>query len=137
MCPEEQPLPYGGRQKDTLGVWWKVSRGSPCTGCPRKQECTHSQARWVTRHPQEEVVERRRQRFHTPEGKRIYAQRQTLVEPVFGHLKHNGRFRDLLLRGKDPVTGEFFLMCIGYNLKKIAKFLFPTPKTSWRMPQKA
>ena len=137
ICPEGQPLPYWGRQKDKLGVEWTVYRGSQCAGCPRKRECTRSKARRITRHPQEEVVERMRERLHTPEGKRIYAQRQTLVEPVFGHLKHNWRFRDLLLRGKAQVTGEFFLMCIGYNLKKIAKFLSPSPKTSWGMPQKA
>ncbi len=128
ICPEGQPLPYLRRQQDDLGVWCKVYQGSRCSGCSRKSECTRSKARWVTRHPQEEALERMRRRLQTPEGKRIYAQRQTLVEPVFGHLKHNLRYRDVLLRGKVKVTGEFFLMCIGHNLKKIATFFILPPK---------
>ncbi|MEE9502884.1 MAG: transposase, partial [Candidatus Aminicenantaceae bacterium] len=41
------------------------------------------------------------------------------VEPVFGNLKKNLGYRDFLLRGLGKVKGEFNLMCMAHNLKKI------------------
>ena len=37
--------------------------------------------------------------------------------------KENTGFRNFLLRGLQKAKGEFNLMCIGHNLKKIYKFL--------------
>jgi transposase len=59
----------------------------------------------------------------SPEGEEKYKKRMHTVEPVFGNLKHNLGYRDLLLRGLSKAKGEFNLMCIGHNLKKIATFL--------------
>jgi transposase len=133
VCPEGKPLIPWGWQKDAKGARLKIYRGTQCGECSRKTQCTSSVARRIMRHPQEEVAERMRERLESSEGRRIYAQRQTLVEPLFGHWKQNLHYRDLLLRGKAKVTGEFFLMCIGYNLKKIANVLMnrhPLPRYS-------
>jgi len=64
-----------------------------------------------------------RERVNSPEGKHRLRLRQHLVEPIFGHLKHNWKFRDLLLRGKAKATGEFLLMGMAYNLKKMATWV--------------
>ena len=45
------------------------------------------------------------------------------VEPVIGNIKFNLGYRYFLLRGLHNVKGEFNLMCIAHNLKKIASFL--------------
>jgi hypothetical protein len=45
------------------------------------------------------------------------------VEPVFGHLKFNLGYRQFSLRTLKKTRGEFKLMCIGYNLKKMHKML--------------
>ena len=39
-------------------------------------------------------------------------------EPVFGQIKNSG-FRGFGLRGKEKVAGEFSLVCVAHNLKKI------------------
>jgi len=60
-----------------------------------------------------------RQRLLSEEGKAKYKKRMFTIELIFGHLKFNLGYRDFLLRTLMKVRGEFFLMCIGHNLKKI------------------
>ena len=55
----------------------------------------------------------------TPEGKALYAKRKSTVEPVFGIIKHVMGFRQFLLRGLQAVQGEWNLVCIAYNLKRL------------------
>jgi hypothetical protein len=58
----------------------------------------------------------------SPAGQAIYARRRVLVEPVFGHFKHNLGFTCFSLRGLAKVKGEFLLLCIAHNLKKLARW---------------
>jgi len=41
------------------------------------------------------------------------------VESVFGNMKHNKKFTQFLLRGKQGAAIEFVLMCIALNIEKI------------------
>jgi hypothetical protein len=58
-------------------------------------------------------------RLKTTVGKAIYAKRKSTVEPVFGIIKAVMGFRQFLLRGLNKVTGEWDLVCIAYNLKRM------------------
>jgi len=58
-------------------------------------------------------------RLKTVEGKAIYAKRKSTVEPVFGVIKQVMGFRQFLLRGLEAVPGEWTLVCIAYNLKRL------------------
>jgi transposase len=58
-------------------------------------------------------------KLKTPEGKAIYRQRAQTVEPVFGIIKAAMGFRQFLLRGLRKVTGEWNLVCLAYNLKRL------------------
>ncbi len=49
----------------------------------------------------------------------LYAKRKSTVEPVFGIIKHVMGFRQFMLRGLDAVSGEWNLVCIAFNLKRI------------------
>lgn len=64
-------------------------------------------------------VARMEHRLRTPEGKALYAQRKSTVEPVFGIIKHVMGFRQFLLRGLQAVQGEWNLVCIAYHLKRL------------------
>jgi transposase len=64
-------------------------------------------------------VARMEHRLCTPEGKALYAQRKSTVEPVFGIIKHVMGFRQFLLRGLQAVQGEWNLVCIAYNLRRL------------------
>jgi len=58
-------------------------------------------------------------RLKTTEGKAFYAKRKTTVEPVFGIIKEVMGFRRFLLRGLDAVRGEWRLVCLAFNLKRL------------------
>jgi transposase len=58
-------------------------------------------------------------RLKTAAGKALYAKRKSTVETVFGIIKHVLGFRQFLLRGLRAVQGEWALVCIGWNLKRL------------------
>ena len=64
-------------------------------------------------------IEKMKYRLQTKEGKAIYALRKSMVEPVFGVIKHVMGFRQFMLRGFEKSQGEWSLMCIAYNLKRL------------------
>jgi transposase len=57
-------------------------------------------------------------KLKAPAGKKIYRQRASTVEPVFGIIKAALGFRQFLLRGIKKVTGEWNLICLAYNFKR-------------------
>lgn len=59
----------------------------------------------------------------TEEGRHRYLKRLSTVEPVFGQMKRQLGFTYFLLRGLEKVKGEFNLMCIVHNIRKLAKKL--------------
>ena len=52
-------------------------------------------------------------------GKAIYRLRKCTVEPVISILKDTMGFRQFSLRGQDNVTGEWYLVCLSYNLRRL------------------
>jgi transposase len=58
-------------------------------------------------------------RMLTKVGKAFYALRKTTIEPTFGIIKEVIGFRRFSLRGLDLVKGEWTLVSIAYNLKKL------------------
>jgi hypothetical protein len=58
-------------------------------------------------------------RLKTIAGRAIYAKRKSTVEPVFGIIKAVMGFRQFLLRSLKLVAGEWDLVCIAYNLKRM------------------
>ena len=60
-----------------------------------------------------------REKLDSDQGKAIYGRRKHIVEPVFGQIKSVMGFTSFLLRGLDKVKGEFNLVAIAHNLRKI------------------
>ena len=58
-------------------------------------------------------------RSRTAEGKAIYAKRKSTVETVFGIVKEVMEFRRFHLRVLDAVQGEWNLVCMAWNLKRM------------------
>jgi len=65
------------------------------------------------------AVEAMTRRLKTPEGKTLYALRKQVPEPVFGIIKSVLGFRQFLLRGLDQVRGEWSLVTMAWNMKRI------------------
>ncbi|WP_028300998.1 transposase, partial [Oceanospirillum beijerinckii] len=66
-------------------------------------------------------AEKMAHKLRTKAGRAIYALRKQTVEPVFGIIKSVLGFRQFSLRGLKGVTGEWSLVCMAWNLKRIAK----------------
>jgi transposase len=56
----------------------------------------------------------------TKDGRAVYALRKQTVEPVFGIIKSVMGFRQFLLRGLENVQNEWTLVCLAWNLKRMA-----------------
>ena len=57
-------------------------------------------------------------------GKAVYAARKTIVEPIFGQIKHARGFRQFLTRGIDKVRGEWALVCLTRNILKLYRLCY-------------
>lgn len=67
-------------------------------------------------------VDRMTRKLHTKAGAAVYAARKTIVEPVFGQIKHARGFRQFLLRGIAKVQGEWSLVCTAHNILKLYRY---------------
>ena len=64
-------------------------------------------------------VEAMAHRLRTLEGKKLYALRKHTPEPVFGIIKAVLGFRQFLLRGLENVKGEWTLVTLAWNMKRM------------------
>jgi len=58
-------------------------------------------------------------KLQTEIGRAIYRLRKSTVEPVIGIIKEVLGFRQFSLRGLEAVQGEWSLVCLAYNLKRL------------------
>lgn len=70
--------------------------------------------------PEATPVARMAHRLKTRAGRAAYALRKQTVEPVFGIIKSVMGFRQFLTRGLQNVQGEWTLVCLAWNLKRMA-----------------
>ena len=66
-----------------------------------------------------DAVEKMKWRLQTPAGRKLYARRKSTVEPVFGIIKAAMGFRQFMLRGLQAVNGEWTLVCLAWNMKRL------------------
>lgn len=97
--------------------------------CSVHREDAHSERSYdfrpekQSRRPVKKVTDSRllamRKKLRSEEGKAIYSMRNHTVEPAFGIIKEVMGFRGFMLRGKEKVAGEWKLVCLSYNLKRL------------------
>jgi hypothetical protein len=80
--------------------------------------------------PGADVVEAMDHRLATVEGRAIYAQRKSTVEPVFGIIKSVLGFRQFHLRGLEAASGEWTLVTMAWNLKRLFNLMSAAAQTA-------
>ena len=65
------------------------------------------------------ALEKMTHKLATRDGRALYALRKQTVEPVFGMIKSVLGFRQFLTRGLKAVQGEWTLVCLAWNLKRM------------------
>jgi transposase len=92
-----------------------------CAGCSLKPRCTTAERRFVSRHLNEDALERMNARFHADPT--LIRQRRCAAEHPFGTIKRmtaGGRF---LTRGIGKVSGEAALSVLAYNIIRTINLL--------------
>ena len=106
-----------GQRAKTLpkNLLWLQSGG--CGGCTLKGQCTKAKQRWVSRHFEEDALERMHERLEA--HPQAMALRRETAEHPFANLKYrilgNGRF---LLRGFKGAGAEMALAVLAYNFRR-------------------
>jgi transposase len=63
--------------------------------------------------------QRMARKLTTTKGRKVYARRKAIVEPVFGQMHTLQNAKQLLLRGLDAAYGEWLLLATCHNLRKL------------------
>lgn len=123
-CPAGERLSYlyDRRRK---GKYLRVYGGSKsvCGNCEFRKSCTKAQVRRLEISEYYRYEQEMKAKLATENGRFAYNHRKQLVEPVFGNIKFNLGYTRFSLRRLAQVRGEFLLMCIAHNLKKLAMHL--------------
>ncbi len=123
-CPEGKILKFRSKTRNKRYGYIITYKCHDCQTCPHQKACCKKvNYRTITALPHEKIVNRIKEKMQTEEGKEVYKLRMQTVEPAFGDLKHNKKFRDFLLRGIEKVKIEFSLACIAHNLVRINNLL--------------
>lgn len=72
-------------------------------------------------------------RMKTPQGRALYGRRKSTVEPVFGQIKRVLGFRQFLLRSFERISGEWTLVSIAYNLRRLFQLRKGRPQAGRRV----
>lgn len=94
-----------------------------CTDCPHRQACCKAK----DDAPKEMKVstellrlsEQSRRNITSSRGILLRINRSIQVEGAFGVLKHDRNFKRFLMRGRTNISTELYLLCFGYNLRKL------------------
>ena len=95
----------------------------PMLAAGRDRHHPHWQDRFTEPAPLSEpasAVDRMKYRLKTIQGRKLYGLRKQTVEPVFGIIKSVMGFRQFLLRGLPSVRGEWNLVTMAWNIKRMA-----------------
>ena len=123
-CPGKQILTLAHQGKD--GAKTYQGEAEICNHCIYQSRCCQSEkgeARTINTDDKEPLRQKMNAKMEQVESKEIYKKRKVIVEPVFGQIKNAG-FRGFSVRGKKKVAGEFSLICIAHNIKKMTKAIF-------------
>ena len=73
--------------------------------------------------PRAEWIKAMREKMELPENRARYRLRKHTVEPVFGIVKQAMGFRQFLLRGIEKVEGEWKLVTLAYNCRRLHRLM--------------
>ena len=96
-----------------------------------KHRRTHDLRPTPPEKPQREIkaewMKEMKKQLATEAGKNKYRKRKQTVEPVFGIIKYGMKFRQFLLRGIDKVRGEWSLVVLAYNCRRLHTLVLAKP----------
>ena len=90
--------------------------------CPESMNCSREKrGRSIEMGSHFLALQRQIRKQKEPGNKEILARRKQIIEPVFGTIKENLRFRRFTVSGLDKVRTQWSLVCTVFNLRKLFK----------------
>jgi hypothetical protein len=135
ICPNKKVLKCNAHATRIRNLIYDIYRAkaSDCAVCPFRQKClskktTKRRHLLIPLERAEEVqkkfslVEAMKQKIDTHDGRRIYAKRLAVVEPVFANIRAQKRLDRFTLRTKEKVNIQWLLFALVHNIEKIVNF---------------
>jgi len=121
-CPQGHEMKHIRTETFEDGHQVDVWEGTGCEGCAQREKCTKASKRRISVDSREEYRDRMREKLLSEKGREIYMKRQGIAEPVHGDDQKNRGWRQHHLRGLLKAAGEFALIRIATNLRKIVQY---------------
>jgi transposase len=119
VCPQGNEMHLAKKWKNKKKQLFGIYRTNACAACPMKTKCTTSKSgRQIYRWEHQELVDEHRKKMLL-HGSEKMKKRKALVEHPFGTIKRALNSGYTLLKGKKKVNGEFGLIALAYNMKRV------------------
>lgn len=130
LCPQGKELTCHARNQTNRYRTYDVYHARPedCAACPVKARClskstTSRRYLSVPVDPQPpNLIDEMKAKIDTEQGKRIYARRLGIVEPVFANICVHKRMHRFTVRSKSKVDVQWRLFALVHNIGKIHTF---------------
>ena len=131
LCPAGKKLYSTGSACSTHGRRHHKFQGAKrdCVPCALRDQCLRYPDRTETRQvaffdknqaSPLRYTEQMKRAIDSDRGRKLYARRIAIVEPVFGNLRHNKRLDRFTLRTQPKVNTQWHLYCLVHNIEKLA-----------------
>ncbi len=125
-CPMGQPMEYKGqttsRNDNNYLRQIRIYQAINCNGCPVRGVCHNQKTNRIIKvsHVGNYLKRKAKEQLESEKGMYYRKKRSIEVEPIFGNIKQNKKFKRFCLRGIEKVKTEFGLIAIAHNLAKFA-----------------
>jgi transposase len=130
LCPQGKVLKRGASSQRNRYRVYDIyrARQKDCADCRVRSRClskTNTPRRNLSievEGQQPSLIEQMKARIDTPQGRRIYARRLAIVEPVFANIRIQKRLDHFTLRTKTKVDVQWMLFALVHNIGKIHQY---------------
>jgi len=130
LCPHGKELTCHARNQTNRFRTYDIYHARPedCTACPWRTRCLSkptTSRRYLSVPVQTQalnLIDEMKAKIDTEQGKRIYARRLGIVEPVFANICVQKRMHHFTLRSKRKVDVQWTLFALVHNIGKIHVF---------------
>jgi hypothetical protein len=127
LCPQGKELNCYARNQTNRHRTYDLyrARTKDCAACPVKARCLSkptSSRRYLSVQVDSQppnLIDEMKAKIDSEEGKRIYARRLGIVEPVFANICVHKRMHRFTLRSKRKVDVQWILFALVHNIGKI------------------
>jgi len=121
-CPQGHEMTHTRTEHFEDGHHVDIWEGTACAQCAQRDKCTKQTKRRISVDSREGFRTQMREKLLSDKGREIYMKRQGISEPVHGDDQKNRGWRQHHLRRLYKAAGEFMLIRIAANLRKIVKY---------------